>query len=67
MSYVEVCDRIEAMIEAEESGDISIFIFKSFSIIRVHLHLILKTRRAVNTMSKFFGRIIVRLGSRCQP
>ena len=28
MSYVEVCDRIEAMIEAEESGDTSIFTFK---------------------------------------
>ena len=30
MSYVEVCDRIEAMIEAEESSDTSIFTFKSF-------------------------------------
>ena len=28
MSYVEVCDRIEAMIEAEESGDTSIFTVK---------------------------------------
>ena len=28
MSYVEVCDRIEAMIEAEQSGDTSIFTFK---------------------------------------
>ena len=28
MSYAEVCDRIEAMIEAEESGDTSIFTFK---------------------------------------
>ena len=28
MSYVEVCDRIEAMIEAEQSGDISIFTYK---------------------------------------
>ena len=30
MSYVEVCDRIEAMIEAEQSGDTSIFTFKRF-------------------------------------
>ena len=28
MSYVEVCDRIETMIEAEQSGDTSIFTFK---------------------------------------
>ena len=28
MSYVKVCDRIKAMIEAEESGDTSIFIFQ---------------------------------------
>ena len=28
MSYVEVCDRVDAMIEAEESGDTSIFTFK---------------------------------------
>ena len=28
MSYVEVCDHIEAKIEAEEKGDISIFVFK---------------------------------------
>ena len=28
MSYVEVCDKIEAMIQAEESGDTSIFTFK---------------------------------------
>ena len=28
MSYVEVCDRIEAMIEAEQSGNTSIFTFK---------------------------------------
>ena len=28
MSYVEVCDHIEAMIEAEEKGDTSIFTFK---------------------------------------
>ena len=27
MSYVKVCDRIEAMIETEESGDTSIFTF----------------------------------------
>ena len=30
MSYVEECDRIEAMIEAEQSGDTSIFTFKGF-------------------------------------
>ena len=30
MSYVEVCDRIEAMIETEQSGDTSIFTFKIF-------------------------------------
>ena len=28
MSYVEVCDKIEAMIEAEQTGDTSIFTFK---------------------------------------
>ena len=28
MSYVEICDRIETMIEAEQSGDTSIFTFK---------------------------------------
>ena len=28
MSYVEVCDRIETMIEAEQSGNTSIFTFK---------------------------------------
>ena len=28
MSYVEVCNRIEAMIEAEQSGDTSIFALK---------------------------------------
>ena len=28
ISYMEVCDRIEAMIEAEKSGNTSSFIFK---------------------------------------
>ena len=28
MSYIEVCDRIEAMIEAEQSGNTSVFTFK---------------------------------------
>ena len=28
MRYMDVCDRIETMIEAEESGDTSIFTFK---------------------------------------
>ena len=36
MSYVEVCDRIEAMIEAEQSGNTSIFTFKRFWNMRVH-------------------------------
>ena len=30
MSYVKVCDRIEAMIEAEKSGDTSIFTLRAF-------------------------------------
>ena len=28
MTYVEVCNKVEAMIEAENKGDQSIFIFK---------------------------------------
>ena len=36
MSYVEVCDRIEAMIETEQSGNTSIFTFKRFLITRAH-------------------------------
>ena len=36
MTYVEVCDKLEAMIEAENKGDQSIFTFTESLIIRDH-------------------------------
>ena len=63
MSYVEVCDRIETMIETEQSGNISTFTFKKILDHEGILTSDSKTGRAAPTMSKFFGKIIVRLGS----
>ena len=51
MSYVEVCDRIEAMIEAEQTGDTSIFIFKKVLDHQGLLNSDFYIRKTVYTMS----------------
>ena len=63
MNYIEVCDQIKAMIEAEEKSDISIFIFK-----KLLGHKNLLTSRSENYKGSLFnsmfnGKMVPRLGN----
>ena len=63
MSYVEVCDYIEAMIEAEEKGDTSIFTFKNILDHEGSLTSRSENYKAVCSIFMFNGRMALKLGN----